>query len=58
MRGCISSKDHFTFSKVVAFIFGHYRQDFIMRDDVNWKKHVVQRRNPGGGIDVFEYEVS
>ncbi len=37
---------------------GHYRRDFIMRDDVNWKKHVVLRRNPGGGIDAFEYEVS
>jgi len=37
---------------------GHYRQDYVMKDDVNWKKHVVLRRNPGGGVCAFEYEVS
>ncbi len=37
---------------------GHYRKDSVMRDDVNWKKHVVLRRNPGGGICAVEHEVS
>ncbi|PKM81395.1 MAG: L-aspartate oxidase [Firmicutes bacterium HGW-Firmicutes-14] len=37
---------------------GHYRTDFVMRDDVHWKKHVVLRRNPGGGICGFEHELS
>ncbi len=37
---------------------GHFRQDCIMRDDVNWKKHIVLHRNPGGDICAVEYEVS
>ncbi len=36
---------------------GHYRKDSVMRDDVNWKKHVVLRRNPGGDLCAFEHEV-
>lgn len=37
---------------------GQYRKDYVLRDDVNWKKHIGFRRNPGGGICVFELEVS
>lgn len=37
---------------------GHFRSDFTMRDDVNWKEHIVLRRNPGGGICAVEHEVS
>lgn len=37
---------------------GHYRRDFILRDDVHWKKHVVLRRNPGGEVCAFEHEFS
>lgn len=37
---------------------GHYRSDFTMKDDVNWKKHIVLRRNPGGGVCAFEHEIS
>jgi L-aspartate oxidase len=37
---------------------GHFYQEYVVKDDVNWKKHVVLRRNPGGGICVFEHDVS
>ena len=37
---------------------GHYRQDFVLRDDVHWKKHVVLRRDSGGGVCVSEQEFS
>lgn len=37
---------------------GHFRQDFVQRDDVHWKKHVVFQRNPGGEVRAFEQEFS
>lgn len=37
---------------------GHYRQDFTLRDDVHWKKHVVLTRNPGGEVHAVEHEFS
>ena len=37
---------------------GHFRQDFVQRDDVHWKKHVVFQRNPGGEVRAFEHEFS
>ncbi|HWI55041.1 MAG TPA: L-aspartate oxidase, partial [Desulfobacteria bacterium] len=37
---------------------GHFREDFTLKDDVNWKKHIGLRRNPGGDIYAFELEVS
>lgn len=37
---------------------GHYRSDFTMRDDVNWKKHICFHRDLGGEISAFELEVS
>lgn len=37
---------------------GHYREDFVMRDDVNWKKHIALKREQGGGIGAFELDVS
>jgi len=37
---------------------GHYRTDYVMRDDVHWKQHLVLRRNPGGEICAIKYDVS
>lgn len=37
---------------------GHYREDFVLRDDVNWKQHIALEREQGGGICAFELDVS
>ncbi len=37
---------------------GHFREDFTLKDDVHWKKHIGLRRNSGGELVAFELEVS
>ncbi len=37
---------------------GHYRTNYVMRDDVHWKQHMVLCRNPGGEICAFKHDVS
>lgn len=37
---------------------GHFRKDYVMRDDVNWKKHICFNRNEEGEIIVTEHELS
>lgn len=37
---------------------GHFRRDFLLRDDVHWKKHVVLHRNPGGEVCAVERDFS
>ncbi|WP_418791364.1 L-aspartate oxidase [Phosphitispora sp. TUW77] len=37
---------------------GHCRVNYRLRDDVNWKKHMVIYRDSGGGIDAYMREVT
>lgn len=37
---------------------GHYRKEYVMRDDVNWKKHISLIRNQEGETVAAQYELS